>query len=307
MARSSTLLTNNRLSVAWRITFCLLMAWVMPIVAHAQVSGTRAIISLNISGTATALNGATAATLSPLTNQYLLDNLPGVPSCGADGVFRPWALAFHRGKGYLGGVCSSETTQDKSKLQAYVLEFDPNNVGAGFTTVMNFPMTYGREQLQNCCDNLEYQVGGTWKGWINKYADILGAPPGHGRVGWPQPILSDIAFADDGSMVMGFTDCLSHQWGQANYPPIAGHTTPTDINGGGDILHACFINGKWVLEGTAGSCKTNNVLTSSGYLLANDGPSRTGEFYPNERFVSAAAHYETANGGLVTLMPPSVR
>ena len=180
-----------------------------------------------------------------------------------------------------------------------MLEFDPNNVGAGFTTVMTVPMTYPREQLQNCCDNLEYQVGGTWKGWITKYADIVGAPPGHTRVGWPQPILSDIAFADDGSMVMGFTDRLSHQWGQDNYAPIVGNTTLTDINGGGDILHACFINGKWILEGTAGSCKTNDVLTSSGYLLANDGPSRTGEFYPNDRFVTAAAHYETANGGLV--------
>ncbi|MEZ0483143.1 SdrD B-like domain-containing protein [Fibrella aquatica] len=262
----------------------------------------RAIISVNISGTATALNGASTATLSPLTHQYLLDNLPGVPACGTDGVFRPWALAFHRGKGYLGGVCTSETSQDKSKLQAYVLEFDPNNVEAGFTTVMTVPMNYPREQVENksITSFFEYRVGGTWKAWINTYADIVGAPAAQGRIAWPQPILSDIAFADNGDMVMGFTDRLTHQWGKDNRPPIAGSTAQSDANGGGDILHACFVNGKWVLEGTAGSCKTNDILTNSGFVLANDGPSKTGEFYPNDQYFDGTnGHYETSNGALV--------
>ncbi|WP_461126013.1 SdrD B-like domain-containing protein [Spirosoma aerophilum] len=260
----------------------------------------RAIISVNVSGTATALNGASAATLSPLTNQYLLDNLPGVPNCGTDGVFRPWALAFHRGKGYLGGVCSSETSKDPSKLVSYVLEFDPNNVGAGFTTVMTVPMNYPREQLEGINPTLTYRVNASWRAWINAYADIPGAPASPGRLGWPQPILSDIAFADNGDMVMGFTDRLSHQWGMGNYLPVAGTTILTEMGAGGDILHACFVNGKWLLEGTAGSCKTNDILNNSGYSLANDGPSKTGEFYANDQYNDGTnTHFETTNGALV--------
>ncbi|AEI50218.1 SdrD B-like domain-containing protein [Runella slithyformis] len=262
----------------------------------------RAIISMNISGTTTALNGASTATLSPLTNQYLLDNLPGVPNCGTDGVFRPWALAFHRGKGYLGGVCSSETSKDRSKLVSYVLEFDPNNVGAGFTTVMTIPMDYPREQLEGRNPADIYRVNASWRAWINAYADIPGAPASPGRLGWPQPILSDIAFADNGDMVMGFTDRLSHQWGMGNYLPVAGRTALTEMGAGGDILHACFVNGTWVLEGTAGSCKTNDIPNNSGYRLANDGPSKTGEFYPNDQYNDGTnSHFETSNGALAIL------
>lgn len=57
--------------------------------------------------------------------------IPGTPDSGVQvGVcapqdVRPFAASNYRNKVYVGAVCSAESTQDASQLEAYIFEYDP--------------------------------------------------------------------------------------------------------------------------------------------------------------------------------------
>ena len=216
---------------------------------------------------------------------------------GSSGVVRPWALAFQNGKGYLGVVCDASNSMRPEDLRATVLSFDPNNVNAGFTTEASFGLNYTRERNSD---------GSTmWDFWRN---DITMSRPNSEykiRATNPQPILSDIEFTENGSMVLGFLDRVGHQEGFVNKQPFAG-----TLNAGGsgprvagDIIHLCKVNGAFVLEqGNNGTtCGSNDVLVSGSIRTSvNDGPSNAGEFYYQDYFfASGGDHGEVATGGLL--------
>ena len=72
-----------------------------------------------------------------------LTDLPGLTGCpDPDTDIRPFGLKEHDGMVYIGLVCSAESTEDRSDLEAYVYKFDPDT--HTFTQVLNFPLDYAR-------------------------------------------------------------------------------------------------------------------------------------------------------------------
>lgn len=234
-------------------------------------------------------------------NQYLFSDLTGVPSC-TNGDLRPWGLAISKNKGYVGCVCTGENSGTTGNMHAYVLSFDINNP-TEFTTEIDFALNYTRE---NAIDFTAFSIGtqaGTWNTWADTWAETGFGNSPLSELAYPQPILSDLDFLDDGSMVLGFSDRWGFQMGYANYIPVSGITAATSGDVAGDIIKACYINGGFVLEGTGG-CTVNDNTSNS--LLGNDGPSNNGEFFYRDAFDDFSAaptynHNETFIGSLGVL------
>ena len=118
-------------------------------------------------------------------------------------------------------------------------------------------------------------------------------------------MLTDIEFAQDGSMIIGFRDRFGDQSGPHKFY----RTSDNDYSWGlaqGDILKACESGGNYTLEtGTGGACPV------VGNGLPNSGPGGT-EFYQWDIFAleqntwdpssnNGAFHWETTQGGLLQL------
>lgn len=175
--------------------------------------------------------------------QYILSSLPGYPT-STKGVLRPWALKFTSNKGYLGLIDDASNSGNDADLRAIVLEFDPNNISAGFTTKLNFDPNPKR-----------IATGGTWllyKSWLNTYSEANVIVSGNYRVR-AQPVLSDIEFDENGNMYLSFFDRFGHQTGFFNYLPLSGSTTIVRTNSFGEIDIACKTATGWQIEGT-GTC-----------------------------------------------------
>lgn len=220
----------------------------------------KALISVDISGN----------TLPGTVNQYPLSNIPGFPAC-ASGTARPFALAFRKGVGYVGIVCDAGTSQNKADLHAYVFSFDPANPAAGLTSVLDFNLGY----------KLLTQIGGySWNAWLET--------PINGSI-LPQPMLTDIEFAPDNSMILGLRDRWGDQQGPGNLQPNG--ATALNSIAAGDILKACYVNGAWIMEGLPGGCPV--TATAGG-----TGVNANGEFFKDTR---ADTWDEGAEGGLALL------
>ncbi|MEY4925630.1 MAG: hypothetical protein RI894_66, partial [Bacteroidota bacterium] len=204
------------------------------------------------------------------------------PSC-TNGAFRPFALKIHKGKLYLGGVCSGETetngSTSKTNLNATVLVYDiaTNTWGAN---AASFSLNYVKEE--------PYTGKPTgWYPWIDAVTDV---PINHTSGGsevffaWPTPILSDIEFADDGSMIVGFMDRTAMQFGARNAGTSAAQTSIYYCVNGGDVLKGTKSGATFTVESPTGTT-TNST-----------------EFYSGEEFLSPGEdHYEAAQGGLAVL------
>ncbi|MEZ4992307.1 MAG: GEVED domain-containing protein [Saprospiraceae bacterium] len=107
----------------------------------------------------------------------------GDPGCSG-GNWRPFALKEYRGKLYVGGVCDA-SGGNAADLQMIVQVYDPANPGDGWNIVLSEGMDWNIGRIH----------GGPfpWVPWS-----------GSDNVNQPQPILQDIAFDIDGSMILGF-------------------------------------------------------------------------------------------------------
>jgi hypothetical protein len=143
---------------------------------------------------------------------------------------RPFALKSWNGKLYHGLVHSAYASQDPAELQAYVYETNPD--GSSVRLVMQAPLDFDRgDAVQN--------LPARWLPWKDGYNAI-----GPGQLGvYPQPILADIEFADNGDMILGFRDrngdmTFFNPGGQN--PPGEGTAIPA-----GDIVIARFNGSTW--------------------------------------------------------------
>lgn len=253
----------------------------------------KALISVDITNT---------TTYPGVVKQYPLSNFTGLPTC-TSGTLRPWGLKMYRGRGYLGLVCDASTSQSASNLVAYVLSFDPSNPTA-FTTEITFNLNYLREKATDFPTlNPVLNEPGTWNAWADTWAQTnITTSPGTEEA-YPQPILSDMEFSENGSMILAFCDRFGHQAGYQQYIAVAGTTRRFSVDVAGDIIHVCNINGTWDLEG--GTCaESDNSAAQS--TLNNDGPSGTGEFYYGDNFDDTGRtptfnHNETSMGALAVL------
>jgi SdrD B-like domain/Secretion system C-terminal sorting domain len=252
----------------------------------------KSLIVFNATATSGTLNNATTATLAPFTNAYVLSTLPGYPApTGAGNNMRPYAVKIYKGKGYIGVVSDAMATQAIADLKGYILQFDPNNIAAGFTTVVTI--------------NYNLYSAGYFKPWVSTWAQAVTGNGGTVPRNYAQPIISSIEFNEDGSMDIGMRDRWGSMTGSFEYPATAGASTvPSHSQAatGGDLLHACFVGGVWVLEGTAGSCV--QPLTNGGLDTDNLGNqtsyNNTGKEWYGDRVGDGGN--EDEEGGVTKLM-----
>lgn len=220
------------------------------------------------------------------------------PGC-SNGDYRPWALKYYRGMYYVGVVCSGETSQNKDDLKFTIYKFNP--VSQQFTNLITEPLTYKRDPLdatEPYCFTYD-----RWLPWTAEWPRVCNketSQPGSGTnfVMYPQPILSDIEFDVDGTMILGFMDRFGLQAGQDNFGPSAADQRKYTGFMSGDLLRVHLENGVYKLEQNG---KSGNLIGCGANKGAGPGG---GEFYCDDewKFLGKVAHAETANGG-ITLIP----
>ncbi len=212
-----------------------------------------------------------------------------LPDAGCSGgTFRPFAVKVWRDQVYVGGVCDAAASQDTADLEAIVFRLSANGT---FEQVVRFDLSYPKGYAANAnnCEN--------FPGWY-PWSDVT--PPtcdAGATYVYPQPVLSDIAFDVDGSMMLGFMDRTGHQLGNKNWPPTGTSPLMSNISGG-DLLRLDYQDGDWVLEhnGTAGDITTGGADNGQG--------PGGGEYYFQDIFKGPAdniptpPHAETAQGDL---------
>ncbi len=253
-------------------------------------------IDLNDNSNPIPTNGAQPS--GAIVNRYLISSM-SPPSC-TNGVFRPWALGFNKGKGYVGGVCSAENGGTTNDLKAYLLSFDPANPAGGFIEVVSFDLDFNRELKSDFGD---HQEDSDWRPWANTWSDIQF---NNGRyANYATPIFSDIEFRENGDLILGFMDRYSHQLGYQQYEAVSAsqNNGEYDTESAGDIYHVCLVNGNYVTEGLAG-CADSDVGTPVNSSLTNDGINSMGEYYWEDMWQysgGSSGHNETASGALSIL------
>jgi hypothetical protein len=199
-------------------------------------------------------------------------------------VWHPMACKTANGKVYVGGVVAREkvTTHnlaaDTVGARGIVFEFDPAT--GVFTEVLRFPFNYRRGF---CNGDYRYPFKNNWWcAWQNNgnggAADPLQADYNAnngaytGGVYYPQPMMSDIEFDDDGSMILGIRDRFADQMGYQN---VSDDGLPTGTGFGaannffrgltsGEVLRAGknISGSSFSLENLA-SVTTNGVTTTT--------------------------------------------
>ncbi len=222
---------------------------------------------------------ATDVTVIPFTN----------PGCANASDWAPWALEVYRGEVYAGIVCTAESSQDTTQLRAHVVKLTSSNT---WSPVFNFGLTFERGII---IDNTP--AFNNWYAWTDDPTKVFN----NFKLIYPQPILSDIEFDTDGSMILGFTDRLGMQGGYLNYGPTASQGFPITTFAGGDIIRVCNIGGTFVLEGDGTSCETPGGATQA------EGPNGS-EYYWTDAFADPSmnpsayrTHNEIALGALTLL------
>ncbi len=222
------------------------------------------------------------------------------------GVLRPWALAFHQGRGYLGVVSDASHSQSREHLFAYLLSFDPGNITAGLTEELAFPLNYPRERASNAHLQTPQSLrSAAWMPWARTWEETMiptrGEPlsiQGGLLCAYAQPIFSKISFGPDGSIILGMMDRWAHQVGHLNYSTDLGDRTLLIGYAAGDVLKVFREpDGRYILE------KTNS--DDGLYYRKDDGPGYQGEFFYEDHFISPLAHHGEIFTGGQALLPGS--
>lgn len=223
------------------------------------------------------------------------------PGC-TNGVFRPWAVKYFEGKVYIGGVCDA-STGTAANLQAYVYRYDG---GTNFTQIATMPLNYSRGKVTFRTDGTNQSAN--WRPWTDTWSPAILAL-GPDLVAQPQPMLMDIEFTEDGSMILGFGDRFSYQtaYNQRQYGVTTGSTYFSTV-AAGDIVKFCNIGGTLTLETAAGACTQGNTDNGSVTTLNPiNPPTGVKEFFDDDYYntgssaTGQAGHSETPLGGLAVL------
>jgi uncharacterized repeat protein (TIGR01451 family) len=211
------------------------------------------------------------------------------PNC-VGGTFRPWAVKTYKGKVYVGGVCTAETSQNPADLKATIYEFTPGP--NTFVNRLEFGLGYtkGITWVWPGVEDRKF-----WRPWTDDFDKLVAPAQNTGTrkfLVYPQPILSGIEFDIDGSMIIGFMDRTGMQSGflQAD---LTGANPVYEGISGGDTLRAYNNNGTFVLENN-GVAGPNVGGTNNGQGIGG------GEFYYQEDFIQSGqlVHQETSLGAL---------
>lgn len=228
---------------------------------------TRSLVSFDATG-------ATAA--APRSTVPIPD-----PGCASPGDWRPFGLQAHDNRLYVGGVCSGESTQRRADLKAFVSAYD----GRRFTTVLSHPLTDARGTVFGSGDKNTH-----WNPWNTGLDTWDDRKAGNVFID-PQPELASLAFARDGSMILGFRDRFMDVLSWGGLDPRPGNDTAENGMSGGDITMVCATStGEYQWEGTGG-CPNHATPANNGGQPADVVEYFPGDFYAN-------AHQETALGSV---------
>lgn len=227
---------------------------------------------------------------------------PAATITGCTGTIRPWALKVYHNRVYVGMVCDG-AGGTAANLRAYLYSFDLD--GGNPRREYDFPLNYPRGEIIS-------GVSANWLPWDDRLAtdpntgSAFNAP---GDYNFPQPLVSDLEFDVDGSMIVGLMDRTGHVLGHRNAIPT---TINQLVNGsaGGDLLRIYLTNPSdptsWTLEsaGQVRNSSTGSLLTSAGATNLQ-GPGN-GEFYFSDCVGCDGSgnngfHDETFVGGLALL------
>ncbi|KUJ68506.1 hypothetical protein ACZ90_18120 [Streptomyces albus subsp. albus] len=192
------------------------------------------------------------------------------PGCPAAGDWRPFGLGMQDGTGYLGGVCSGESTGKVSDLRAVVLPFDLDT-GVFQKAVLDQPLDYPRQST----------VGGDpcggagWFPWTSTYPTEQNGQTCATYLAQPEPELGEISFETDGSMLLAFRDRFGDRAPAGVAPGSYGR-----VLSGGDLNKACPAGGTYVMD-------TNNGCGLSPRGTRFYDTSRMG-FHHNSMFAGMA-------------------
>lgn len=283
---------------------------------------------------------------NPLKSSFTAADVTGnwvIPGPGTPGLqWHPMAVEVHNNKVYVGGVAASETTTahntaDTAGMCGIVYELDPYAASPVFTEVLRFPLTHRRGYV-----NADYRYefrNNYWCAWQNNGDISLGGPLRTGLIGsttgsnatglyYPQPMLSNIEFDVDGSMVVGIRDRFGDQGGYANlFETGNGAGERYRVLASGEILRAGKNGSHWTIESNGST--TTNAVTTTTLGRAGNTPAQTGSFigqtgspwggffgpgggyfYYNQSFTNVGvpapfnvaaintSHYVKSNGGL---------
>ncbi len=233
-----------------------------------------------------------------------------IPQSVTTGVGRPWAVAYHHGKLYVGVVNDASVTKRRADLSACVYAFDLQTNTFATTPVLTIPLTYRKGWAFKSSD-AEPSLGEFWEPWSDTWADfstnVLNAAttPAIHRVARPQPILSSIGFDAEGAMLIGLMDRSGHQLGRLQPAPTNTAPTATTVYSGytgGDLLRAALVGNTYLAErnGSAGGHSGCGVANGQG---PTDNLGQGGEFYCLDTFSPGAAlpaSEETFTGSLLS-------
>ncbi|MEZ4615160.1 MAG: SdrD B-like domain-containing protein [Caldilineaceae bacterium] len=208
------------------------------------------------------------------------------PACN-NGTLRPWALAVADGMVYVGAVCSGESGGTAADLRAIIYRHDPEGADGNFTELFSFNLnTIDKGCTIDVPPGTGHQCNG-FQPWTNAWSTFTVS---NNFAAYPQPILSDLIFDDDGSLILGFMDRTGMQTGYQNYRPDTTATTLYTGATGGDLVRACNVNGVLKLEGTDAACPQHTGSASESEFYYREGMPRVGT--PTD------LHDEAAQGAL---------
>ncbi len=201
--------------------------------------------------------------------------------CDNESDFYPWAVSIYRGSVFVGTVCSNES--GAGDFYASVYEFKPDEVS--WNNVLTVPLNYVKGATQS---GLQPQ----WNAWLDYPPATLDA------IIYPQPILADLVFDGDGSMVIGLMDRTALQAGYENlfYP---GDNGLYSAYSGGDILRGEWNGTIWILEDNAAFPSVPGSPIGCG--ADNNQGIGGGEFYCGDDW-ELGTHKETSLGSLAILL-----
>lgn len=213
--------------------------------------------------------------VEPQASDFTAYPIPN-PGC-SDGSYRPWAVTVHQNKAHVGVVCSAENSKNDDELHAFVLRLEDDGT---YSEVYNRPLNYDKGYAIVPPFNPFPDAGTKFHHWIDDYNEVLNGqtPTGNYTITPNQPILSSIAFDDDGSMILGILDRAGFQFGPLQLPilpPFYLINAPS----GGDTLRACLIDGQYVDEGDPACMTATGAANPSKLYLPEPA-----EYYHADRF-----------------------
>ncbi|GAA4550872.1 SdrD B-like domain-containing protein [Amycolatopsis samaneae] len=210
------------------------------------------------------------------------------PGCADPGDWRPFGLAAHDAKLYVGGVCSAESGRRRQDLKVVVSTYD----GESFTPVLEHGLDFPRGYVIGGITDPDTSHWNPWSADLSTWDKYVKYGPAIN----PQPELASMAFTRDGSMILGFRDRFTDIVGQG-IDPREGHNELNGGMSGGDITMACAVpGGGYAWEGT-GKCPNHGTPATNGHEPPGVVEYFHGDFFDPNRSGNGL-HQEAAQGSV---------